>query len=333
MVVLSDEQRDAADKVVARATLTGLSSLGGYAGTGKTTILSHLFEELIGWKFVAFTGKAASNLRKKGVSASTIHSTIYRPVDYWIGNLRTVRWELKKDIDCNGFAIDEASMVGSNLLADLKSFGKPILAVGDHGQLPPVGDFGSLMLNPDFKLETIHRNAGPIARFAEMLREGESPADWRGSGVRVIGPGQLSIEDTIKADQVIAAFNKTRQELNKKVRKYLGKPDHLTVGDRIIVLKNNREYSIYNGRQGVVVWCDSRRLVLDTGHKFPYSMTDFDQGCLIDYAYCVTCHKAQGDEWDNVVVFEERPTDLFPQNKWNYTAASRAKKQLTWVVT
>lgn len=328
MVELSDEQRDAADKTVAKACETGLSSLGGYAGTGKTTILSRLQEVLGGWKFVAFTGKAASNLRKKGVAASTIHSAIYRP----IGN-PPIAWELKKEVDYQGFAIDEASMVGGNLLQDLQSFKVPIIAVGDHGQLPPVADYGGMMQNPDYKLEKIHRNAGPIAEFAQMLREGESPADWRGGTVRVIGPNDITIEELVGADQLIAAFNKTRKGLNQRIRKHLKRPDHLIVGDRIIILKNNRDFGVYNGMQGVVTWCDHKRLELDIGHKFPYSTTDTNRNSVpIDYAYCVTCHKAQGDEFDNVIVFEEPPTDLWPHHRWTYTAASRAKRELTWVV-
>jgi exodeoxyribonuclease-5 len=331
-VELTLEQRQAADSVVRHAIEYGLSSLGGYAGTGKTTILSHLQDELHGWKFVAFTGKAASNLRKKGVRASTIHSCIYRP----IGN-PPYAWELKskKDVEARGFAIDEASMVGNYLLGDLKSYGLPIIAVGDHGQLPPVADFGSLMVNPDYKLERIHRNAGPIAQFAEMLREGESASEWRGAGVRVIHPHEITIQELVAADQIIASFNTTRRGLNRRIRKHLQRPEHLVVGDRIIILKNNRDYGVYNGQQGVVSWCDLKRLRLDTGQEFKYSMTDMDKygtTVPIDYAYCVTCHKAQGDEFDNTIVFEEKQTDLWPHNKWTYTAASRAKKFLTWVL-
>ncbi len=329
---LTTEQREAANAVVNKAYADGLGSLGGYAGTGKTTILSHLQDELTGWKFVAFTGKAASNLRKKGVRATTIHSAIYRP----IGN-PPVAWELKnpKELaDCRGFAIDEASMVGGTLLRHLQSFNVPIIAVGDHGQLPPVNDFGGMMQNPDFKLERIHRNAGPIAMFAEMLREGDIATEWRGSNeVEVVRPSDVTIEQLVAADQIIASFNVTRKALNRRVRKYLQRPDHLVVGDRIIILKNNYDYHVYNGQQGTVTWCDGKRLKLDTGHDFKYQMTDQGWNVPIDYAYCVTCHKAQGDEFDNVIVFEEKQTELWPHNKWTYTAASRAKKHLRWVVS
>jgi len=58
--------------------------LFGAAGTGKTTLARHITEALgVDAVFGAYTGKAASVLRRKGVPASTIHSAVYRPVgDY-----------------------------------------------------------------------------------------------------------------------------------------------------------------------------------------------------------------------------------------------------------
>lgn len=54
-------------------------SLGGYAGTGKTTLAKHIAANHGGEvRFAAFTGKAASVLRAKGCAgATTIHKLIY----------------------------------------------------------------------------------------------------------------------------------------------------------------------------------------------------------------------------------------------------------------
>lgn len=46
---------------------------------------------------------------------------------------------------------------------------------------------------------------------------------------------------------------------------------------------------------------------------------------LWDYAYAITAHKAQGSEWDNVLVLEESPQD---RARWMYTAVTRARKRL-----
>ena len=50
------------------------------------------------------------------------------------------------------------------------------------------------------------------------------------------------------------------------------------------------------------------------------------------YAYAITCHKAQGSEWDNIVVLEENfPFDKEEHKRWLYTACTRASKKLVLV--
>ena len=47
-----------------------------------------------------------------------------------------------------------------------------------------------------------------------------------------------------------------------------------------------------------------------------------------EYGYCISCHKAQGSEFDNVVVFDESYAFKEDKNRWLYTAITRAKKKL-----
>lgn len=50
------------------------------------------------------------------------------------------------------------------------------------------------------------------------------------------------------------------------------------------------------------------------------------------YGYAVTCHKAQGSEWEKVLVFEEgHPYSREEHQKWLYTAATRASKKLVLI--
>ena len=50
------------------------------------------------------------------------------------------------------------------------------------------------------------------------------------------------------------------------------------------------------------------------------------------YAYAITCHKAQGSSWPNVVVLEESfPFDRMEHARWLYTACTRAEKKLVLV--
>ena len=47
-----------------------------------------------------------------------------------------------------------------------------------------------------------------------------------------------------------------------------------------------------------------------------------------EFGYCISCHKAQGSEFDNVVVFDESYAFKEDKNRWLYTAITRAKKKL-----
>ena len=50
------------------------------------------------------------------------------------------------------------------------------------------------------------------------------------------------------------------------------------------------------------------------------------------YAYAVTVHKAQGSEWNNIVVLEENfPFDKIEHTRWLYTACTRASEKLVLV--
>lgn len=353
---LSPEQQAAADRLAKGIRNQHVQTMGGYAGTGKTTVASWLFDRLPGFGVCAYTGKAADILRRKGLPAQTIHSTIYRPREDSRGRMR---FELKsdKELGLKGFLVDEGSMVGRDLFRDLKSFGLPIIVIGDHGQLPPVGEDAGLMRNPDIRLETIHRNAGPIARFAEHLRKGGEAATWESPtgkpGVFVVGRKDVTDGHLVRAEQIICAFNNTRVGLNRQMRRLLEIDDdggrEPMINDRVMCLRNDRPTGVFNGQQGTIAEIDrSEHSILfqptygeavwveydpESWHapKTP-KQERFEPGRLIpfDFAYAVTTHKAQGDEWGKIAVFEEK-CDLWEHSRWAYTAASRAKDALLWI--
>ncbi len=134
--------------------------LKGYAGTGKTTIVSALVNSLpdfnTGYVLLAPTGRAAKVLAAySGKKAYTIHKKIYRLTTVSDG---TVKITLQSNPHKNKlFIVDEASMIPANpppgnfsmfsshnLLDDLIQYvnnGKNcrLLLIGDSAQLPPVG--------------------------------------------------------------------------------------------------------------------------------------------------------------------------------------------------
>ncbi|QQR51863.1 AAA family ATPase [bacterium] len=166
-VELSVEQAAAIQQIGTwyRGNTSPFLTLGGYAGTGKTTLIGYLrqalgdLDESAKVGFCAYTGKAARVLAAKlrdtsavrrGDSVGTLHSLIYDAEDAGGG---TVRWVRKDKLDRNLIIVDEASMVDESIWNDLLAFGIPVLAVGDHGQLPPVGSSFNLMAAPHVKLE------------------------------------------------------------------------------------------------------------------------------------------------------------------------------------
>lgn len=344
---LTDRQKWALHKIVTGVRDKKLEqTLGGYAGTGKTCLIKYLIQFFPRYAVAAYTGKAANVLRKKGVMASTIHSRIYKPT-FENG---IVYFDINPDPECEGFIIDEASMVSQDIYEDLKSFQMPMIFVGDHGQLEPVDSKLNLMENPDYTLEEIHRNAGDIPKFAEHLRKGINSRAFKGSdGTIEFLPGKR-IDDKIltEVDQVICAFNKTRVATNIQIRKALNKTGLISIGERVMCLRNNRKQCLFNGMQGTVVGLHEKRTRQYMTFEFDgtiyedvcYDPSTFGQESYkikhgsdtpnpFDYAYCITAHKSQGDEWDNVLVIEQE-CKKWSHKRWAYTAASRAKKRLIW---
>ena len=151
-------------------------TLGGLAGTGKTTMLAEILKTLP-CRVAAPTGKAAQNLRRKGIPAGTVHGLIYK----YIGEDENEKPVFDDKGDAHAFvAIDEASMVNAEMANDLRRHCGRILWVGDHGQLPPVGDDPGIMSDPDARLETICRqtDGSDIIRFAHHLRTGCKAEDF-----------------------------------------------------------------------------------------------------------------------------------------------------------
>ena len=186
MPTFSPEQ-DAALKAVAdwlKAKPGGrapIFRLFGYAGTGKTTLARHIAEGVDGKVlFAAFTGKAAQVMRGKGCAgASTIHSLIYRPLE---SNEQIPSFQLWDDAPASKarlIVIDECSMVDAELGRDLKSFGVPLLVLGDPAQLPPIQGGGYFTeAQPDAMLTEVHRQAlgDPIIKLSMDIRAGRTLA-------------------------------------------------------------------------------------------------------------------------------------------------------------
>lgn len=283
MIDLTSEQKDAQDMIYDwfnSKNRNQIFKLGGYAGTGKTSLISYIIENIRGAiSFVTYTAKASVVLKTKLITAGidldkrnycgTIHSFIYRPVvDEDTGEI--IGWDKREEIDVKKYSliiIDEASMVDEYILNDLLSFKKPLLAIGDCFQLPPIEGKLNLMLNPDFVLSEIHRQAedNPIIKLSEFVRKnGFVKYGMYGKSVakvprndplkgRFIKGCKRSFSDSM----ILSGFNRTRVKVNKHIRKYFGFTGEFPQrGERVVCLNNNydsQNVPLVNGQTGTVV--------------------------------------------------------------------------------
>lgn len=325
---LSNDQRAAYDAIMhwVDGGSGELLSLGGYAGSGKSTLVSLVANNIDLPAFCAFTGKATSVLRRKLKTAGTetvgaqrgrynsrgeplppsdkpfcgtIHQLIYAAcecrepevVEDEDGNKSFIYPEKDENGDCvqcggEGWhrrealdrrygliIVDEASMVDDTMLTDLRGYGVPILAVGDHGQLPPVRGTGSLMKSPDLRLEKIHRQAegNPIIALSKTVREeGRLPSvTTNGSDDAVRFFGLRYVEDVVRdryesasaerlLEMGLACYtNRRRLGLNEAVRRARGTAGVAPCkGEHVICLRNmgtkGGKMPVANGMRGVL---------------------------------------------------------------------------------
>ena len=154
--------------------------------------------------------------------------------------------------------LDEVSMVGDDMARDLLAFGKPILVLGDPGQLPPIkGEGAFTKAEPDVMLTEIHRQAGAsaIIRLATMARQGvpipygeHDPHVWK------MPRHAVTPEQMLRGGQVICGRNATRTQLNIAMKRAAGFDTVYPTGEqrdglieKIICLKNRHDLGIVNG--------------------------------------------------------------------------------------
>jgi exodeoxyribonuclease-5 len=260
--------------------------------------------------------------------------------------------------------LDEVSMVNDKMGTDWLSFGQKTLVMGDPFQLPPVGGEGYFTRrNSNLMLTEIHRQAkdNPLIAVATRIRNSEMPAAGR------YGTSQVLRKDSVNPDylrtlvmdseQVIVGKNETRHKYNDRIRALRGHKDkYPEVGERVICLRNNNELGIMNGGQYRVVemitvteeiqrldmvvepWegGDPVEVHCHTHHflgkekeldKFYWEKREAEE---FDFGYAITCHKAQGSQFKNPLIFNESwGADRF---KWLYTAWTRAQETATLII-
>lgn len=263
--------------------------------------------------------------------------------------------------------LDECSMVNDEMLGDLLSFDVPLLVLGDPGQLPPIDGLGALTREtPDVMLTEIHRQAkdNPIIDFATRARNGIFIPQIKLGNSAHLAQGSLSNEFVLSCSQVICGKNLTKMKLNERLRGLRGFNTSLfpVVGDKLICLKNNAEDGLFNGLMcevtqvgqlldtSIELWI---RKETDTEEDEPIKVKALrahfeayhDKTALenvkwwekdgvdeFDFGYAITVHKAQGSQWEHVLLWDDgmfkgwKPSD---RKKWLYTGITRAVETIT----
>lgn len=250
--------------------------------------------------------------------------------------------------------IDECSMVDAQMAQDLLSFGVPVLALGDPAQLPPVGGEGWFTgTKPNTMLTEIHRQAreNPIIRMATEVREGR-PLQAGKYGESEVIKGRPSPDIAMEAGQILMGLNKTRLATNSRVRQLKGHTSPWPVaGEKLVCLRNSSVHNLLNGTIhimeedafdaeeyiGLTVRSEdggeTTRVMAHrqhfTGNPETIDINDRMTAQEFTFGYGLTVHKAQGSQWENVMLID----DWFGKNRqqWLYTGITRAAEKVTVV--
>ena len=121
-------------------------------------------------------------------------------------------------------------------------------------------------------------------------------------------------------------------------------PCYIKVGDKIIWTKNDYTLFIFNGETGIIRGiADDGTLEIDFGDRtvavppivtyFRYGKEQaYDPRKVIELAYAVTTHKAQGSEYEHIIYVLNRSCFMMLNRANFYTGVTRARK-FVWLVT
>ena len=168
---------------------------------------------------------------------------------------------------------------------------------------------------------------------------------------QVIGKEDVTQDLVLKADQVLVGTNRTRKRYNQRLRELKGfSANYPQAGDKLVCLRNDPAKGLLNGSLWKVM--TSSRETVKPGINLLVSPEedDPDRGVAkikllkaafddpdadipwqqkkrfddFDYGYALTVHKAQGSQWNDIVLFDESFAFKETRQRWLYTAITRA---------
>lgn len=353
--VLNDQQCLA----IQTALTNRVSAVTGGAGTGKTTIIRAIAqaygpEEVV---LLAITGKAAQRMAE-AVTRRT--HTVYKA-------LTTQNFFHQS---CRLIIVDESSMLdifyATLLLNTAGKVGANIVFIGDVNQLKPIGpgwffrDLVRLPCVPTVELTISLRQNGDLQLNAKAIIRGEDVHELKqsdafhiieisdeGERQRFIVEEYSRLLDQYGRNEILCTTNFRQYEknaftsseaLNLAIQEHVNSENralHINefrLGDRVMHTRNDYVRNVFNGDCGTITGIDQRNnrlsVLFDKGLRLEY-----DQAHLgaLTLAYAMTIHKAQGSEYQAVIIPLSRKDCGVADRNSLYTAVTRAKTKVVIV--
>ncbi|MBQ8449557.1 MAG: AAA family ATPase [Bacteroidaceae bacterium] len=233
--------------------------LCGYAGTGKTTLISALVRTLVQLErrvvLLAPTGRAAKVFSNySGRSAHTIHKCIYRQksiVNNAVFTLADNRWRNTL------FIVDEASMIAAGgssgfgsgaLFDDLVEFvysgdGCSLLLLGDTAQLPPVGEELSPALSYDY-IRSMFLNVVRV-EMTQVMRQSDGSGILQNATMlrEIISQGVVGQFPRVRFEGFADVCRVSGDELIEAIESCYSEAG---IDETIILCRSNKRANVYN---------------------------------------------------------------------------------------
>lgn len=309
------------------------------------------------------TGRAARRMEQAtGLGASTVHKALglLAGEDGDYGEPQA--------LDADIILVDEVSMMdiylAGRLLEAVKSRAQVVL-IGDSDQLPSVGP-GAVLSEmiaseriPVVRLDRVFRqnDGSRIAVNAKLIRHGNLSLEY-GNDFRFVDSANLSDSASRIAELYmqevarygvdnVAMLSPYRQKtetgvnaLNEMLRELVNPPDEgkpevvcgkrkFRVGDKVMQVKNFEDVS--NGDIGYIrnifKFGDETTVCVDfgDGRNMEYDSSELD---MLDLGYASTIHKAQGAEYQSVIINLQCAHHIMLTRPLIYTAITRGKDRV-----
>lgn len=330
---------------------------------------SYLSDGGITHKVTAFTGRACSQIAKEGLTnVCTTHSLFLDPVVDYDGNLvrwdKKKPIDVKQSVG-EAIIVDEGSMLPHEMYSMMCNVPDiTIILVGDDAQLPSIEPsttqgFDAMNLENSESLnftKNFRQESGSgIVDLCLHLRENNTIPRKKKPDVRMIPKKKvlsLPYHKEHSFDVVLCAMNKTRKKINGWVRESRGFENVIPeVGETVICKRNDivNNTRINNGElyriESVFEDDETSRFMLsslDSSKRVQVRVLNTcwetenspkkHKGLPVQqfaFGYAVTVHAAQGSQFDNVLFVDENVSFFLDQQRFRYTAVSRAAKLLT----